>query len=208
MGGVEPAAGVGDVKLRYYPQSISLDTPQAAQYRFVHMGAADEIVAIVDENNTVVGSAPRREMRAKALPHRATYVLVFNSRGDLYVQKRTMTKDVFPGYYDPAAGGVVLAGEEYEQGALREVEEEMGIRGVPLTPLFQFYHQAERQRVWGAAFSCVYDGAVVLQEEEVESGAFMSLTDMMRLAETEPFTPDGWYVLQRYLAEYRTQDKE
>ena len=172
------------------------------------MGAADEIVAIVDENNTVIGSAPRREMRAKALPHRATYVLVFNSRGDLYVQKRTMTKDVFPGYYDPAAGGVVLAGEEYEQGALREVEEEMGIRGVPLTPLFQFYHQAERHRVWGAAFSCVYDGAVVLQEEEVESGTFMSLPDMRRLAETEPFTPDGWYVLQRYLAEYQTQDKE
>ncbi len=69
------------------------------------MGAAEEIVAIVDETNSVVGSAPRREMRAKALPHRATYVLVFNARGHLYVQKRTLTKDVFPGYYDPAAGG-------------------------------------------------------------------------------------------------------
>ena len=74
----------------------SLDTLRAPQYRSVHMGAAEEIVAIVDENNTVVGSAPRKEMRAKALPHRATYVLVFNSRGQLYVQKRTLTKMSFP----------------------------------------------------------------------------------------------------------------
>ena len=85
-----------------------LDTFLTAQYRSTHMGVADEIVAIVDEHNTVLGSAPRREMRAKALPHRATYVLVFNSQDQLYVQKRTLTKDVFPGYYDPAAGGVVL----------------------------------------------------------------------------------------------------
>ena len=163
------------------------------------MSAAEEIVAIVDENNTVVGAAPRREMRAKGLPHRATYVLVFNARGQLYVQKRTRTKDVFPGYYDPAAGGVVLAGEAYEQGALREVEEEMGVRGVPLTPLFRFYHQDARNRVWGAAFSCVYEGAVVLQAEEVESGAFMAVPDILDMARTEPFTPDGLYVLQRYL---------
>jgi isopentenyldiphosphate isomerase len=85
------------------------------------MGAADEIVAIVDEQNHVVGVAPRREMRAKRLPHRSTYILVFNAKDDLYVQKRTMTKDVFPGYYDIAAGGVVLAGESYEQGAEREL---------------------------------------------------------------------------------------
>jgi isopentenyldiphosphate isomerase len=171
------------------------------------MDAADEIITIVDENNSAVGSAPRREMRAKALPHRATYVLVFNSQGELYVQKRTMTKDVFPGYCDPAAGGVVLAGEEYEHGALREVEEEMGVRGVPLMPLFEFYHQDERNRVWGAAFSCVYDGEIVLQEEEVESGFFMATAEILRLAETEPFTPDGLYVMKRYIAEHHQESE-
>ena len=165
------------------------------------MGAADEIVAIVDEHNTVVGAVPRREMRAKRLPHRSTYILVFNSRGELYIQKRTMTKDVFPGYYDTAAGGVVLAGESYEQGAERELEEEMGIRAVPLTPLFDFYFEHEHTRVWGRAFSCGYDGEVVLQAEEVESGAFVPIPEVLRRAETEPFTPDGMYVLRRYLAE-------
>jgi isopentenyldiphosphate isomerase len=163
------------------------------------MGAADEIVTIVDEHNKVLGAVPRREMRAKNLPHRSTYILVFNAQGELYVQKRTMTKDVFPGYYDPAAGGVVLAGESYEQGAVRELEEEMGIRNVPLTWLFDFYFADEHTRVWGGAFSCLYDGEVVLQEEEVEDVALMTSDEILRRAETEPFTPDGLYVLQRYL---------
>jgi isopentenyldiphosphate isomerase len=164
------------------------------------MSTADEIVAIVDEHNNVIGAAPRREMRAKHLPHRSTYILVFNSRGDLYVQKRTLTKDVFPGYYDPAAGGVVLAGESYETCARRELEEEMGIRDVPLTWLFDFYFaESERTRVWGGVFSCVYDGEIVLQEEEVESGAFVPIRDILHRAQTEPFTPDGLYVLSRYL---------
>jgi 8-oxo-dGTP pyrophosphatase MutT (NUDIX family) len=163
------------------------------------MGAADEIVVIVNEHNHVVGAAPRREMRAKRLPHRSTYILVFNSLGELYVQKRTLIKDVFPGYFDVAAGGVVVAGETYEQGAERELEEEMGIRGIPLHRLFDFYFEDDHTRLWGCAFSCVYDGMVVLQEEEVESGAFVPMSDLLRRAETEPFTPDGMYVLRRYL---------
>src|SRR5262245_34170484 len=163
------------------------------------MGAADEIVTIVDEHNKVVGAVPRREMRTKNLPHRSTYVLVFNARGELYVQKRTMTKDVFPGYYDPAAGGVVLAGESYEQGAVRELAEEMGIHDVPLIWLFDFYFADERTRVWGGAFSCIYDGEVILQAEEVEDVALMTIAEILRRAETEPFTPDGLYVLRRYL---------
>jgi isopentenyldiphosphate isomerase len=163
------------------------------------MGAADEIVVIVDAHNQVVGAAPRREMRASRLPHRSTYVLVFNSQGNLYVQKRTLTKDVFPGYFDVAAGGVVLAGETYEQGAEREIEEEMGIRNIPLNRLFVFQFADEHTELWGCAFSCTYDGTVVLQEEEVESGAFVPVPDILRRADTEPFTPDGMYVLRRYL---------
>ena len=138
---------------------------------------------------------------AKRLRHRSTYILVFNPQGELYVQKRPPTKDVFPGYYDPAAGGVVLAGETYEQGAQRELEEEMGIRGIPLTRLFDFYFEDANTRLWGCAFSCVYDGEVVLQAEEVESGAFLPLDDVLRLAQTRPFTPDGLYVLRRHLGQ-------
>jgi isopentenyldiphosphate isomerase len=163
------------------------------------MGAADEIVTIVDEHNRVVGAVPRREMRAKNLPHRSTYILVFNARGELYVQKRTMSKDVFPGYYDPATGGVVLAGESYEQGAVRELAEEMGIRDVPLTWLFDFYFTDKHTCVWGGAFSCVYEGEINLQAEEVESVALMTSDEILRRSVTEPFTPDGLYVVRRHI---------
>jgi len=161
--------------------------------------AADELVIIVDKENSEVGVAPRREMRSGRLRHRATYVLVFNTRGQLFVQKRTRTKDVFPGYYDAAAGGVVLARESYEEGAVRELEEELGIRQTPLTSLFDFYYEDEYIRLWGREFFCEYDGELVLQEEEVESGKFMNVDEVFLLAETEPFTPDCLYVLQRYL---------
>ena len=136
------------------------------------MSAADEIVALVDGRNQVIGSVPRREMRARNLLHRSTYILVFNPRGQIYVQKRTLTKDVFPGYYDVATGGVVLAGESYEKGAVRELEEEMGIRQVLLTRLFDFYFSDPRSRVWGATFTCTYDGPLRLQEEEGGDSAY------------------------------------
>lgn len=169
------------------------------------MNSADEIVAIVDERNNVVGSASRREMRAKRLPHRSTYILVFNSQGQLYVQKRTLTKDLFPGYYDPAAGGVVLAGESYEESARRELEEEMGIRDVPLNWLFDFFYSDDHTRVWGGVFSCVFDGRIVLQPEEIESGSFLRISDILRRAQTEPFTPDGMVALSRFLGKAHTR---
>lgn len=176
-------------------------TPERRLKGFWAVDSASEIVAIVDENNNPIGAVTRREMRAKCLVHRATYVMVFNSRGELYVQKRTMTKDVYPGYYEVVAGGVVLEGETYEQGAARELEEELGIRNEPLERLFDFFYQDGGNRVWGRAFRCMYDGCVVLQEEEVEEGAFQPVAQVLRRAERQPFTPDGLYVLRRYLGE-------
>lgn len=159
--------------------------------------SADEMVVIVDGENRVVGAAPRAEMRRRRLPHRSTYILVFNSHGELFIQKRSLTKDIFPGYLDPAAGGVVLQGESYEQGAVRELEEELGIRGVPLQFLFEFHYADAGVEVWGAVFTCVFDGAMTLQEDEIESGCFMAPGTV--IAEGASFTPDGVYVVQRYL---------
>jgi 8-oxo-dGTP pyrophosphatase MutT (NUDIX family) len=163
------------------------------------MPAQDEIILIVDENNNETGSAPRNIMRARGLPHRASYILVFNRSGELFVQKRTMTKDIYPGYYDIAAGGVVLAGESYDQSAVRELAEELGITDTPLTSHFTFHYKDSSNLVWGRVYSCVYDGEITLQEEEIENGFFMTPDKLLALTEKEPFTPDGLYVLKRYL---------
>lgn len=161
----------------------------------------EEIVAIVDEANRLVGSAPRWKMRAGRLPHRASYILVFDARGWIFLQKRTATKDIYPGYYDVAAGGVVLAGETYEQSAERELAEELGIRGAGIRRQFDFYHSDDRSRVWGRVYSCRYGGAIVLQPEEIESGAFTGVEQVLEMSTREAFTPDGLAVLKRFLKE-------
>ena len=161
---------------------------------------AAELVTIVDRDNNIAGSATRRRMRAERLPHRCSYILVFNRRGELYVQKRTMIKDIYPGYWDPAAGGVMQVGESYEESAAREVGEELGVRGVELRPLFDMWFEDERSAVWGRAFTCVYAGPLELQAEEVEFVVPMTPSAVLRRAATgEQFTPDGLLVVERYL---------
>ncbi|ETV89263.1 hypothetical protein, variant 3 [Aphanomyces astaci] len=78
------------------------------------------------------------EQKIFNLPHRATYVVVRNSAGLYYVQRRSSTKDYCPGLLEPMAGGVVGFGESYDESAYRELDEEMGIRNTPLTHITTF----------------------------------------------------------------------
>jgi 8-oxo-dGTP pyrophosphatase MutT (NUDIX family) len=159
----------------------------------------EEIVWIVDEHNKELGELPRRLMREQRLIHRASYILVFNAAEELFIQKRTMTKDVYPGYWDVAAGGVVQAGETYEQSAEREVKEELGVGPVVLNALFDQYYEDQENRVWGRIFTCVHEGPFTLQAEEVEQGRFMHPQEALSFSTLEPFTPDGLLVLKKVL---------
>lgn len=157
----------------------------------------EEEVLIVDEHNNAIGSAPRSVMRSENLPHRATYCLVFNSDGRLFIQKRTATKDIYPSHWDICAGGVVLKDESYEEAAQRELSEELGVSGVELEFLFDFFFKDETNSVWGRAFKCIHNGPFVLQKEEVEKGMFISIEDLFEMIKREPFTPDGILLLKR-----------
>jgi 8-oxo-dGTP pyrophosphatase MutT (NUDIX family) len=163
------------------------------------MSSFEEAV-IVDKKNSVTGSAPRFIMRRDGLIHRATYILVFNSAGELFIHERTLTKDIFPGYYDLCVGGVVVAGESYEESAARELEEEIGVKNTPLKVCFDFYGEYENQKVWGRVFSCSADGPFVLQPEEVVSGFFYTIEEALNLTRSKLCTPDSVYVLEKYLA--------
>ena len=101
---------------------MDLNSVEGKQYL---QKAAEELIEIVDENNKVLASTNRAEMRAKRLIHRATYAFIRNSRNYFYVQKRSALKDYCPSFYDPCPGGVVGAGETYEDTNRREIEEEM-----------------------------------------------------------------------------------
>ena len=161
--------------------------------------ADDEIVAIVDEHNNIVDETPRHRMRHLRLIHRATYIFVFNAEGLVYLQKRTTSKDMYPGFYDAAAGGVVLSGESYEESALREVAEELGVTNTALHACFDFYYEDTDNRVWGSVFTCQYDGKFVHQPEEVDSGLFVSVHDLL-IGKYYPVTPDTLEALRRLVA--------
>jgi isopentenyldiphosphate isomerase len=161
------------------------------------MDISPEFVQIVDENNEEIAILSRRLMREQNLIHRASYILVFNSSDELFVQQRTLSKDIYPGYHDIAAGGVVVAGESYEESAARELAEELGVKDVPLHPCFDHYFEDDRNRVWGRVFRCRHDGPFALQPEEVAGGRFMTLDQITALSREEPFTPDGIDILKR-----------
>ncbi len=159
----------------------------------------EEKVMVVDAENRPIGSVPRSEMRAKNLFHRAVYILVFNSRGELFRHQRTFTKDIYPGYFDIAAGGVVLADEAWEAAAARELQEEMGIQEVPLKLAFDIFFEEPNSRVFGRVYTCVFDDDITLQAEEVLHGAFLSMETILEESKRLPYTPDGWMILERWL---------
>jgi len=161
--------------------------------------SGDELVDVVDETDRIVGQAPRREVRRKNLRHRSVYVLVFNSLGQLFVHRRTETKDVFPGYWDVAVGGVLNAGEDYDEGAKRELREEVGSDG-PIRRLFPLRYDDEHNRVAGMVYSCLSDGPFHLQVTEVAEGIWMDLDVLLDRTQRDPYCPDSLEALRLYLA--------
>ncbi len=156
-----------------------------------------EVVTLVDLDDHVIGEALRSRVRKEGLIHRVTYILVFNSGGQLLLQKRTMIKDLYPGYYDAAAGGVVISGESYEVSARRELEEELGLENIPLVFHFDHYFDDGFNRYWGRVFSCQHDGPFTLQASEVENARFVDVEQILN-KEFHPLTPDTFEVLQKY----------
>jgi 8-oxo-dGTP pyrophosphatase MutT (NUDIX family) len=161
------------------------------------MSPAGEIVQIVDRDNREIAAVSRRLMRSQGLIHRASYILVFNKNKELFIQRRTLTKDIYPGYWDVAAGGVVQAGENYDDSARRELFEELGIRVNPLIHCFDHYYEDENNRVWGRIYCCTHEGPFVLQKDEVEYGMFVPVRTALSMSRREPFTPDGVEILLR-----------
>ena len=138
----------------------------------------DELVALLDSEGQVCGSAPRSVMRRDNLRHAATGVLVRNSSGDIYVHQRTATKDVYPSYYDFAAGGVVAAGEDPYDAVVRELAEELGITGVDLVKLPEGDYADDNTSYHAYLYTCVWTGPIEHQPEEVAWGAWMSPAEL------------------------------
>jgi isopentenyldiphosphate isomerase len=162
--------------------------------------SGDELVDVVDESDRVIGQAARHDVRRSNLRHRSVYVLVFNSTGQLFVHRRTPSKDVFPGHWDVTVGGVLNAGEGYDEGARRELREELGVPGLTLRRLFPLRYDDAHNRVAGVVYSCTNDGPFQLQASEIAEGRWMDLDVVLDRTQHDPFCPDSLEALRLYLA--------
>lgn len=167
-----------------------------------HRAASDaELIAWVDEADQLLGSLPRAELRARGLIGRGTFILLFNMAGELCVHQRTLSKALYPGYWDVAAGGMVQVGESYAQSAARELAEELGVAGVTLHEHGRFLFEQPDNRLWCAVFSAHSDAPLRLQPEEVLQARFLALDAVLAATTQQPFCPDSLLALQHYLAE-------
>ncbi|MGH4030773.1 NUDIX hydrolase [Actinomycetota bacterium Odt1-20B] len=163
---------------------------------------AREVITVVDEDDNVVDEVPRGEAYARGLRHRCVFVQARDAEGRVFVHRRTATKLVFPSMYDMFVGGVVGAGESYDRAALREAEEELGVRGLPLpTPLFKFLYDDGAGKTW---FSYLYEVRCELpvrpQVEEVAWHAFLTDEELERRLGEWEWVPDGLDAYRRLRA--------
>lgn len=161
--------------------------------------APEEVFDVVDEQDCVVGQAPRSVVHACKLLHRAVHVFVFNTRGELLLQLRSASKDEFPLCYTSSASGHLGSGETYAAAAPRELEEELGISG-PLEWLAKFPASAETAQEHTVLYRMTTDEPPRIDEGEIERVEFHSIAAIEALIDQhrERFSPPflvlfDWY---------------
>jgi len=147
----------------------------------------EEIFDVVNERDEVVGRQTRGEVHRLGLMHRAVHVLVFNSRGQVFLQKRSMTKDRQPGLWDSSASGHLNCGESYDACAVRELREEIGLElSAPPQRLFKLpaSEKTDQEHVW--IYRCEAEGPFTLHPEEIERGDWFTPPEVTRWMAERP----------------------
>jgi len=139
-----------------------------------------ELLDIVDANDRVIGCATRAEVHRTERVHRAVHMLLLNHEGNLFLQKRSASKDMYPNHWDSSAAGHVDSGEDYLQCAVRELEEELGV-AMPPSAFTEFWRQEpgqlngfERQRF----YAVVTDQAITPCPHEIADTRWLTPSEM------------------------------
>jgi len=147
----------------------------------------EEIFEFVNDRDEVIGRAPRSEVHRRGLKHRAVHVLVFNARGELFLQKRSLKKDCFPGVWDSSASGHIDPGESYDACAVRELGEELGLQVTkPLERLFKIDACPETGEEFVWVYRCEAEGPFTLHPEEIERGGWFAPDEVTRWIAERP----------------------
>lgn len=154
---------------------------------------------IVDSDDNVIAVVSRRQMRAERLRHRAVFIAVQGSDGRLLVHQRSFDKDVRPGAWDIAFGGVVASGESYDDAAVRELAEEIGVEGVGLTYVGGGTFGDDHYELIGRCYHAVYDGEVLFADGEVIDARWVTAAELADLLAREDVMHDSIALLLQHL---------
>jgi isopentenyl-diphosphate delta-isomerase type 1 len=142
--------------------------------------AEEEILEVMDENNKVVGLAGRKEIHKKGLRHRSVHIFIFNTRGALYLQKRSPSKDQYPEHWDTSAAGHTDPGESQKEAARRELQEELGL-DVPIMEVLQYPACRETGWEFVTLFMARTDDPIHLNLEEATTGDYFTPDQLAQL---------------------------
>lgn len=155
---------------------------------------------VVDEEGRVVGSATRGECHdgSKRFLHPVVHLHVFNKKGEVYLQKRPVWKDIQPGKWDTSVGGHIDEGETPEQALVREVREELGITDFKPERVGMYVFESRRERELVYVHRTTYDGPVRPSEEELDGGCFWTIDEIRDAIGQEKLTPNFESEFQRF----------
>jgi isopentenyldiphosphate isomerase len=158
-----------------------------------------EFLDVVNERDEVVGKASQDEIYEKKLSHRIVHVLIFNDRGEMALQLRSRNKSFCPKHWTTSVGGHVKSGERYEEAALREVEEEVGIRKRIELAYKDVYHDHRGFEKFLVTFKVMFNGPFKINPEEVEKMEFFSLDEIQDMINNgEKFHPELLFLLKKH----------
>ncbi len=158
------------------------------------MGSID----VVDDNDRVIGKASEKEIYEKRLNHRIIHIFIFNDKGEMALQLRSKHKPYCPNHWSATVGGRVDSGEDYEEAALREMQEELGITA-ELKLIGKEPYKIDGLTQFLATFTARHNGPFRLNPEEVEQTEFLSVDKIKHMIRAgEKLQPALLFLLRRH----------
>ncbi|MDI9550274.1 MAG: NUDIX domain-containing protein [Bacteroidales bacterium] len=150
-----------------------------------------ERVPVVEENGLVIGQASRESVHdGSKLLHPVVHLHIINREGCLFLQKRSLKKDLFPGRWDTAVGGHVDYGELLESALYREAREELGFKDFNPVLLRTYVWESEVERELVNVFATVGDFSLHPRNDEVTEGRYWPMEEIEKHIGSSLFTPN------------------